>query len=147
MKLNGWQRVWIVFSVAWVIAFGFLYVSSHQSEEKVYYDWANDLIGYLIEQSPDLRGHTLASVRSAYSDLSDRQLVDTLHEKYLPKHPAYGYGFAKIDSKHRLDGGAQLGALAFDSKFGWLAAALGIPVLVYLAGFAVAWIRAGFRRA
>ena len=133
MKLNGWQRAWIVFSAAWVIALGVLYGSSHRSDKSVYHDWANDLIGYLIEQSPDLRGHTVTSVRSKYSDLSDKQLVNALHEKYLPKHPAYSYGFAEIDSRYRADGGV-----------GWLATALGIPALLYLAGFSIAWIRAGF---
>jgi hypothetical protein len=143
-QLNGWQRVWIVFSAAWVIALGVLYVSSHQSDEKMYHDWANDLIAYLIEQSPDLRGHTVTSVRSKYSDLSDKQLVDALHEKYLPEHPAYSYGFAEIDSRYRTDGRVHVGAHAFDSRVGWLATALGLPVLLYLAGFSIAWIRAGF---
>lgn len=107
----------------------------------MYHDWANDLIGYLIEQSPDLREHTVTSVRSKYSDLSDKQFVDALHEKYLPKHPAYGYGFAEIDSRYRADQGGQK---TFDSRVGWLAVALGIPALLYLAGFSIAWIRAGF---
>lgn len=137
----------MVCSIAWVIAVGTFYFSSHRSEEKLYHDWANALIGYLIEQSSDLRGHTLASVRSAYSDLSDKQLVDALHEKYLPKHPAYSYGFAEIDSRYRLDEAADIGALKFQPKLGWLVAALSVPALMYLTGLAIAWVRAGFRHA
>ena len=147
MKFSGWQRLWIVCSIAWVITIGAFYLSSHRSEEKLYHNWANDLIGYLIEQSSDLRGHTLTSVRSAYSDLSDKELVDALHEKYLPKHPAYSYGFAEIDSRYRPDEGAGVGARRFYPKLGWLVAALGVPALMFLAGLAIAWVRAGFRHA
>ena len=147
MKLNGWQRLWIVVSIAWIVAVGASYVSSRGSEDKLHHDWSNDLIVYLIEQSSELHGQSVKSVRSAYSDLSDKQLVEALHDKYLPKHPAYSYGFAEIDKKYRALDRAEIGRTGLRGSLAWLAAALGIPVLVYLAGFAVAWVRAGFRHA
>ena len=120
MKLNGWQRLWIVLSIAWFVALGALYVSSRGSEDKLYHDWANELIAYLIDQSSELRGQTAISVRSAYSDLSDKQLVNALHDKYLPKHPAYSYGFAEIDKKYRTLNRAENGGTSFREALVWL---------------------------
>ena len=145
MKLNGWHRLWIVLSIACFVAVGALYVSLRGSENKLYHNWANELIAYLIEQSSELRGHTLMSVRSAYSDLSDKQLVNALHDKYLPKHPAYEYGFAEIDTKYRTLDGTEKGGASLSETLMWLAIGLGVPGLIYLTGLAVAWVRAGFR--
>ena len=142
MRLNGWQRAWVVLSVVWIAAISAVAITSQRSEEKRYHDWSNELIEYLIAQSPDLRGHTLTSVRAAYSDMSDRQLVEALHDKYLGKHPAYRYGFSEIDAKHS-PGVADV----LKPKFHWVLAALGVPLALYLLGMAVAWVRAGFKRA
>ena len=142
MKLNGWQRLWVIVSVAWVVVIGSAFVASQRSGEQNYHDWANELVEYLIEQSPDLQGHTVASVRAAYSDHSDKQLVDALHEKYLPKHPAYRYGFAEIDAKY-------FGVLVQSPRHEsvWLAAGFGVPLALYLLGLAISWVRAGFKHA
>jgi hypothetical protein len=147
MKLNGWQRLWIVCTITWIVAVGAFYAFSRGSENKLYHEWANELILYLIEQSSDLQGHTVISVRSAYSDLSDRQLIDALHDKYLPKHPAYTYGFAEIDAKYKLSEKVATGEHRFQGDVVWLMIAFGIPASMYLVGGAIAWVRAGFRAA
>jgi len=134
--LNGWQRLWIVFS--WVVAVGSLYAAaSHQLYDRFYSDWGNELISYLIESS-ELPGQTVESVRYSYSNMSGKQIVNALHDKYLPKHPAYTYESAKIDAKYQ-----QREEMAHLSIL-W-PVVVGIPVLVYLAGFAIGWVGAGFR--
>jgi hypothetical protein len=142
MRLNGWQRLWVIISLVWVIVIGSLFATSQRSGDQNYHEWANELVEYLIKQSPDLQGRTVASVRSAYSDLSDKQLVDALHEKYLPKHPAYHYGFSEINAKYS-------GASVQNTQHGlvWLAAAIGVPLALYLLGLAIFWIGAGFKHA
>jgi hypothetical protein len=141
MRFNGWQRAWVVLSVVWIAATSSVAITSRCSEEQRYHDLFNELIRYLIAQSTDLRGHTTVSVRAAYSDMSDRQLVEATHDKYLNKHPAYRYGFSEIDAKHS-PGTAS--TLTPNLQRGL--AALGVPLALYLLGVAVAWVRAGFRR-
>lgn len=80
-----------------------MYTSSQRSEDAVYHDWANELISYLVAQSSEVRGSAVAAVRSTYSDMSDKQIINALHETYLPLHPAYRYGFAAIDAKYKPD--------------------------------------------
>ena len=145
MKLNGWRRLWIVLSIAWIVAVSTSYVASRGSTDKQYHDWGNELIAYLIEQSPELRGQSITSVRSTYSDMSNKQIVTAIRDKYLPKHPAYSYGFAEIAKKYREIDRTESSEIDLRDAITWIAAALGIPILLYLAGLAVAWVRAGFR--
>lgn len=142
--MNGWQRLFVVFACIWVFSTSGWYVHSRQNEADVYHAWSEDLLAYLVAQDTELKNHTVRSLRSAYADLSDQQLINAVLAKYLPKHPAYGYGFEQIERKYRgtIDPG---GGSAVN--WWWIAAILGVPVAVYLLGFAIAWVRAGFRAA
>jgi len=139
MKLNGWTRVWVVFSVIWITAVSVVFVSNHRSEVHRYSDWANELLEYLINNSPELQGNTLASIRAAYSDMSDKQLVEALHEKYLDKHPAYSYGFTEIDARYKLSESDNP-----KRSFFFFLIVLGAPCAIYILGVSIAWVRAGF---
>ena len=141
MRLNGWQRTWIVLSIIWIALLASFYLALKPPEDQRYRDWVNALITYLIRQSPDLHGQTPESVRAAYSDLSDKQLVNALHDTYLPKHPAYRYGFSEIDGKYTESHDA------LPHKVRCLGTAFGTPLLLYVLGFAVSWVRAGFKNA
>lgn len=144
MELNGWQRAWIVFTAAWLLGAAILFVSKWQSEAEMYHNWAGDLLAYLVEQEPTLRGPFPESLRSSYADLSDKDFVQALHKDYVPKHPAYSYGFAEIDSRYSLSS-----LLSQNQASGmlvrWLMVAIGVPLLVYLAGLSIAWVRGGFK--
>lgn len=144
MKLNGWQRAWVVFSVAWLLGVSILHLSKWQSEAEMYHNWANELIAYLAEQDPTLKSHSPESVRSAYADISDKDLIQALHKDYLPKHPAYRYGFSEIDLKYSSESLLSIGNPS-GILLRWLVIAFAAPLLVYLAGLSVAWIRGGFK--
>lgn len=137
MKLNGWHRLWIVFFAFWAIGTAAAYLLSQRSESQRQNMWANDLLAYLVQQVPELRKHTVASLRSTYSDISDAELIRRLREKYLPLHPAYEYGFADIDSRY-----ASTDPL---NPLAWFAIAAG-PILVYALGWGFVWVRNGFDR-
>lgn len=50
MRLNGWQRAWVVLSVVWIAAISSVAITSQRSEEQRYNDLFNELIRYLIAQ-------------------------------------------------------------------------------------------------
>jgi hypothetical protein len=147
VRFGGWHRLWLVFSLLWAAGVAVAYWSSRQSADELYHAWANELIAYLASNSTELGGYTETSLRSTYSDISDRELVDRLHDKYLPQHPAYSYGFAEIDAKYRPRVESPEGVATLQGHLRWLFVGLGVPLAVYLGGGAIAWIRAGFRRA
>lgn len=139
MRLNGWQRAWTLASALWIVGVIAITVFSGRSESERYHAWSNEMLQYLMEQVPDLKGQTINSVRAAYSDLSDKKLIDALHEKYIKQHPAYGYGFAQIDAKYS------------DQKIpnttAWNAVLIALlpPPIAYILGFGIAWVRSGFK--
>lgn len=141
MKLNGWQRLWLIISFVWIGCIVAYSIIAKQSESEIYHSWSQDLLSYLVTQANDLKGYSVTSLRSTYSGVSDKELVEALHKKYIGKHPAYRYGFSKIDAKYekaisgRNDG--KIETLSF--------AAIGFPVVLYLFGWAVGWVRRGFK--
>lgn len=141
MKLNGWQRLWIVISILWAVSVAGYTFTSKQSESEIYHSWANDLIGYLVTQASDLKGYSITSLRSKYSDISDKELVEALHKKYIGKHPAYSYGFSEIDAKYEGKIKGETNLLLY------VIVALALPILIYLVGWSVAWVRNGFKNA
>ncbi|MGD9202234.1 MAG: hypothetical protein PVI26_11765 [Chitinispirillia bacterium] len=142
MKLNGWQRLWVVFTIIWVSFFGLLTFQSKSSELEIYHNWSQDLLNYLVSQDKDLKNYSVTSLRSVYARVSDKELVKALHEKYLTKHPAYRYGFKKINSKYEnlLVHGSNKG---YNQKYIYIAFI--IPLLVYIFGIAITWVKKGFK--
>jgi preprotein translocase subunit SecG len=141
MKLNGWQRLWVVISLLWVASVLTYTITNKQSESEIHHNWANDLIGYLISQVSDLKDYSVTSLRSKYSDLSDKELVEALHKKYIEKHPAYRFGFSEIDAKYEGKVSGKKGNL-----FTYILVALFFPISIYLLGWAFAWVRSGFKK-
>ena len=142
MKLNGWKRLWIIFSILWVLTVAFYIGNYRNTASEMYYYWANDLIEYLVSQDTELKNYSVTSLRSVYSNISDKELIGLLHNKYLKKHPAYKYGFSEVDRKYenKIDSGG-------NSLFIQLLIAVIVPLAVYLFGWAFCWVRQGFSNA
>lgn len=142
---NGWQRLWVVASVIWLATVSVMAWNTRLSEQALYHDWARELLAYLVQQAPELKGHSVESARAVYSDLSDKDLIDALHRRFLPLHPAYEYGFAGIDEKY----GSLLPSrtdFPYVPWLRWLVLAVGLPALVYIGGLAFVWVRRGFEK-
>lgn len=144
MKLGGWQRIWIVISVMWLLVVGLVGYSEIPSEEKIYKAWSYDLLKYLCDNDSNLKGQYAWQLRDVYSDLSDKELIERLRSKYLEKYPAYKYGFENIDAKYndKLINLARSRVIAIG--IGFLIWFIPLAVL-YVLGWSVGWIYRGFR--
>jgi hypothetical protein len=51
IKLNGWQRLWVVTSVLWFLGISILNYNmnykSHKTDAEIYHTWSNEIRGYL----------------------------------------------------------------------------------------------------
>jgi len=139
--LNGWQRISVTITVIWFCAVAITTILTEPSDDEVYYKWSRELTEYLIGNAPDLKGYTVESLRAAYANLPDQKLIDALRGKYIEKHPAYTYGFDRIDKKYMGQLSGRRTPIYWANR---LALAVLPPLAIYLAGWSVAWIRRGF---
>lgn len=150
IKLNGWQRLWVVTSVLWFLGILILNYNinykSHKTDAEIYHAWSNEIIEYLIAQVPELKGYSVSSLRLTYSDMSDKELIEALHKKFISKHPAYEYGLTEIDSKYE-NKVASTGGPGYSKWFAYILLAIGVPACLYVFGWAIAWIKNGFKSA
>jgi hypothetical protein len=144
-RLNGWQRLWIVLSVIYlivVVAFVIAVMprASHYARSRLYN--SIDTVGrYLERDDASFRYEGGWTMRTKYyADLSDEQVLAKLHDKYKDK-----VDFDPVESEYRRKMNRRL--LEQAQTFGiallfWL-----IPVVaLYILGVGVAWIIRGFRQ-
>jgi len=150
MKLNGWQRLWIVSSALWLVCVSILtyniYYSSHKNDAEIYHAWVNETLEYLIAQVPELKDYTVSTLRNDYADIADKELKEALHKKFIPKHPAYEYGLTEIDSKYE----NRITSKSENTRFilfPYILLAIGFPIILYVFGWTIAWIKNGFYNA
>lgn len=150
-KLNGWQRIWILFTALW-LAFGInYYIDVYHS---VWYGKVNSYVlnsGASIALRDDFikveyelpKGFEYAplNLREIYPLLSETEIIDIVYDEF-EKHKnqeEYKKHFnalneIKENNKNQL----------IDRALGEWKAFITPPLLVYLFGWCVAWIRRGF---
>ena len=150
IRLRGWQRLWVVTSVLWLVGVSIMNYNmnynGHKNDVEVYRAWSNEILEYLITQVPDLKDSSVSSLRRTYSDFSDKELIEAIHKKFITKHPAYEYGLTEIDSKYENKVTLRAGR-GLSKLFIWILLAIGVPAFLYVFGWAIAWIKNGFKSA
>jgi len=143
--LNGWQRLWVLLSVTWIIIVG-VFASTMIPKASDYtkarlYDTIDAVEKHLEKQNPDYHYIGAWEMRTQYyPDLKDDEILDELHSKYKDT-----VDFTPIEREYRkkMDNlrGEQLKAVGI-SLLAWL-----IPSLViYISGYGVGWVVKGFRQ-
>ena len=82
MRLNGWQRLFAVFSTVWTLCVGVVVWQVWPVETKNYHPWEEDFHTLAEEHSQSLAQFVRARYPWAYSDLSDAELEAAFNEKY-----------------------------------------------------------------
>jgi len=82
LKFNGWQRLWIVFGIIYLIIVTVGMVIDTPSQTKVYENWSLDLIRWSIKNNPKMKNFSVFAIHADYSDLGDKELVRRLKQKY-----------------------------------------------------------------
>lgn len=149
-RLNGWQRLWVVLSIPYMLIVIVLTVANfpHQgaiSRERVYdtiravglYNWMYLDVGGIKEQPYTPSEHWVRS--EYYAGLSDEEIVKLLHNEMSQK-----VNFTNIESEYKQKLDALPRRQSMTLGLGFLL--LLIPSsAVYSLGLVVAWIINGFR--
>lgn len=137
-KLNGWQRLWIIVSVIYLLLVVLFTWISWPTAKEIESSWLYSL----IEATKD-PGDYSYQIREAYQDVPDRELIRRINEKYAEQKD-YKEELQKINQRYQ----KQLASLGRNrlTSLGIAFMAWIIPIgMVYLLGLAVGWIHKGFQ--
>lgn len=102
MRLNGWQRLWMVLVLAWLVLVLALLAATGEipPERAVYRNWSREAV-HVVQASRGVPS-TAYDVRRAYGDLSDVQLVAAIERDYvLPYLDGVEFNRVSFWSEHR----------------------------------------------
>ena len=139
-KLNGWQRLWIVVAVIYLVVVCVTTFSLMPNESEIKRSWASDIIDFVKTHDKSSQHLSTWEILNAYSDLRYEEIIKRMKKKYST------FEYMEIDKKYE-DKLANLGwertKVASIGFLFWL-----VPViLAYVLGLAVGWIYRGFREA
>ena len=139
-RLSGWQRLWLILSVIYLIVVAAFTVISMPKASQYSSSRVHDTIRTIIDNVPKLSGMYVYQIREVYSDFSDEELIQKIHEKYKDK-----VDFDATEKKYR----NKMSRLpSVRAKFIGLGLLFWIVpvVLVYILGISGGWIVKGFKK-
>jgi len=155
MKLNGWQRIWIVISLSWL---SFLYVISETYTQNLYanlnnyfvnenYDGAYKSLEVIIkndDSTPDgFLLHRGKYIEIPYSYSDKKRTIEHTYSLFNSRKniPKYKKIYEDLEEIKR---STQLKYIKYlvTEEIPWY---LAPPIFIYLLGMLVGWIRAGFK--
>lgn len=141
--LNGWQRLWVVIGLIFLLLTGLLLIEDIPTQEKVYRSWANETIEHTLKLE-EFKSLSLWQVRSKYSDYSDQVIIEKIQYKFGAKDGEYALDFSAINTNHQ----SQLNNL-FQNQIKSVGKYLDIWAIVmgviYVLGWLVGWVIRGFK--
>ncbi len=153
INLNGWQRIWILLTALW-LGFGInFYIDAYHSV------WYGKVNRYVLDSGasialkdnfikselelPEGATRTPLLLYEIYPSLSETERIDIVYDEFdkhknQEEHKKHFNALNKIKENNK----NQL----FDRALGEWKVVITPPLLVYLFGWCVAWIRKGFAR-
>jgi hypothetical protein len=151
MRLNGWQRLWVVLSVLWALAVTGLVSAGWETRAAVQHRWAEALRDqrWMLDRA-SVRTHRHLQFYDALTDTAVIRLVEETAAKVAPEREDDPQA-----AREFVDGVAALREVMHRelaeigrrnrTRFGFaVGTVLVLPCLLYAAGATVAWIRHGF---
>jgi hypothetical protein len=159
MKLNGWQRLWVVTSIIIFVIAVFYTIVLLPGKSEIMSRWAYETIETVrntkefkedSSASPEDAwfrfelGAALPGHRDALRGYSDKDLIDKIHQKYVDKNPLTKIKFDEIDRRYR----NELDSLPITrAKHALIVFAIYLCLIsvIYGLGWSIGWIYRGFR--
>jgi len=144
MKLNGWQRLWVLFSVLWLIVVMGFTVATLPKESQILDRWAYATLEKIRDSDESLKKYSMWDLEKAYADIPREELIEKAQAKYSSSEKGLKIDFERINKRYK----NQLGELTTNqAKSAGLGVAvwLGTILVVYILGWSVGWVIRGFK--
>jgi hypothetical protein len=144
MKLNGWQRIWVVLATLTLLPTLFLATESMQTEAYLDKLFADRMIDHTLELKKN-KNITWWQIRDAYKDLSDKELYERALSTYEKEMDEAGINYRTTAEEYekRMKSLWRVQFTNIAQYIGLWASAL---IVIYVLGWSVGWIAQGFRR-
>ena len=142
--LNGWQRIWVVIAVLTIIPTLISAIDDMPTNKKINRIFADKLIGKSLELN-DFKNFNIWDIRSAYSDMTDKQLIEKIIAQHGEKMEEQGLSYKDIpnENSEALNNINRSRLYIFIQYLGgWIAVVFGI----YIFGWTIGWVIRGFRK-
>lgn len=141
MKLNGWQRIWIVCGIIIFVIVAIVTIAVFPKRSEITSRWAYETINSV--KKPNEYAY---EIRDAYKDYDDIQLITKIHEKYTKSGDLFDrVKFDEIDKRYKAELDNLFAAQTKCVLIG-LAVFLCIMLAIYGFGWSIGWIYRGFRK-
>jgi len=139
-RLNGWQRLWVLICVIYLILVSFGCYEEMPKKSSVFDEWSYDMIEVVKRNDPRLKELSLWEIKSKYRDIKDEELIKRIRNKF----ENYKSEFQEIDQKYQKELDVLL--LRKFKTLGVFFLYWIIPsVVLYLIGLSIWWVYKGFR--
>lgn len=91
-KLNGWQRLFILFAIIYTLPFIGLLINGLLNSFPADYDHISSshlsvIVSWISEHDTKLKNISVEDMQSAYNDRTSDDIINILYGNYLPTHP------------------------------------------------------------
>ena len=99
MKINGWQRIWIVCGIIIFVIVAVFTMALFPKKSDITSRWVYETINSV--KKPNEYAY---EIRDAYKDYNDIQLITKIHEKYAKSGDIFDkVMFEKIDKRYKAE--------------------------------------------
>lgn len=155
MRLNGWQRIWVVIAGIFLLLIASIALYELPNEHEIYESYAKDTLDLLKARykNPYMRSENVKdvnfdflersyhSLKWSYPDHTHKQIAEALQKKFSAIDDM---NFSEINARYE----KKIAELP-KKRINYLIRGAGIWLLVigsiYLVGWLIAWIIAGFK--
>lgn len=139
IKLNGWQRLWIVFSLIYLAIIILFTWTTWPTKKQIENLWVYSTIDAIKE--PNDYSY---QIRESYKDISDRELIKKINAKY-GEIPGFKEKLNEIDIKYQKKIQSLGNERLKNVRIAFMAWSIPL-VILYLLGLAIGWIYKGFKK-
>lgn len=140
--LNGWQRIWIVLGVLFMLFPGLPLINEIPTEDDIYRSWANESIKLTLTIK-EFKKLSLVNIRDLYKDITDQEIISKVQGKFSDSTQGYNLDFSSINKEYesRMDDLLYSQVLSIARYLGiWLV----VMIAIYIFGWSIGWIIRGF---
>src|SRR4030066_2189531 len=150
-RLNGWQRLWMLMGVLYIIPVAFFSYSNMPKKADIMREWTIDVIELVKKHDDNMTKYSTIDVLNSYSDMSYDNIILKIRSKATGKTKSHFKNliadaeFQIIEDWHRVKLESllsdQLKIISYGIIF-WL-----VPLgLIYLIGMGIRWVYEGFNK-